>query len=544
MKKYSLYIACSLLLGMGACQKDVMEKEPLEYADLELVFDPLDSLGVNAEKFLYNIYNDLPRGYNRIDNNVLDAGTDDAVPSNINASVQYFSTGQWSPYLMPEDRWKVSYEVIRKVNIFLENIGRVPLKTDGLKEQWIAEARFMRAMAYFELSKRWSGVPIVGDKVFELNDDVALARDSYDEVVSYISNEIDAIVGDLPSEYTAAYFGRVTKGGALALKARNLLYAASPWHNESNDLQKWQAAADAAKDVMDLDFYSLTGNFTDAFLKRKNTEVILAYMASPNSTVERLNGPMGSQRGDQGLTNPTQDLVDAFGMANGLGIHEAGSGYDENDPYAGRDPRFYATIFHNNMSWLGRKVETFDGGLDRPLGYGRATSGETRTGYYMRKFLGTGGSNNSYSNAEHCFPIFRYAEVLLNYAEALNEVGGPTQDVYDAVEDVRRRAKLVPYALPAGLSKAEMRDRIRGERRVEMAFEEQRFWDIRRWKIAGDVLNKTLTGIQVIKQDDDSFQYNRVDVLKTSFDVNRMYLYPIPYSELLANPNMAQNPNW
>ncbi|MBV7529142.1 RagB/SusD family nutrient uptake outer membrane protein [Chitinophaga sp. sic0106] len=544
MRKYTLLLPVLACIGFAACQKDVIEKEPLEFIDDDLVFDKLDSLGVYAERYLYNVYADLPSGFNRVSSHILDAGTDDAVPNNATATVQYFSNGQWTPYNLPDNRWTQNYNIIQKVNLFLSKINQVPLKTAGLKEQWIAEARLMRAWAYFELTKRWGGVPLIGDQVFDINSDISYARNSYTDCVSYIVKEADTARKYLPAAYATAYYGRLTSGAAMALKSRVLLYAASELNNPDHNTEKWQAAAQAAKDVMDTKVYSLPTAFDDVYLKRKNSEIIVAYMTGQGYTVEMLNGPVGSKRGDGGATNPTQELVDEFEMANGKMITEAGSGYDAAKPYTGRDPRFYYTVFHNGMSWLGRTVETFDGGIDRALGFGNTVSGETRTGYYMRKFLTTAGTASSYTSADHCFPIIRYAEILLNYAEALNEASGPVKEVYDALHLIRQRAKLNPYTLPAGLNKEQMRERIRHERRIEMAFEEQRFWDIRRWKMADKVLNGSLHGVQITKAQDGSLTYKKVEVTPTKFLADRMYLYPIPYQEMISNGKMDQNPNW
>ena len=527
---------------MAACNKTV-ESGPLEDISIDLVFDKLDSVGTNAQQFLYNIYSVLPKGFNRVDNNVLDAGSDDAVPSAINQTVENFSTGKVQPSVLPDNAWSAEYAGIRKTNIFLANIGVVPLNLAGQKAQWISEARVLRAIFYFELIKRWGGVPLIGDTVFSLTDNVKYKRNSFDECVQYISNELDSSVSALPVSYTTAYFGRITQGAALAMKARLLLYAASPLHNPSNDPAKWQTAADAAQKVMSTGTYSLVSSFYNLFSTRSNTEVILAYYQSTGYAVEQLNGPIGSTRGDKGYTSPTQELVDEFEMANGTAITDAGSGYNPQNPYANRDPRLSLTVFYNGQSWLSRTVQTYDGGIDRPAGYGNATSGETRTGYYMRKFLSTSGSNSAYANSEHDFPIIRYAEILLDYAEASNEASGPGSAVYSAIESIRKRAGLSPYALPTGLTQDDMRQRIRHERRVEMAFEEQRFWDIRRWKIADSVLNGTLHGIQIVNNG-GNMVYSTVDVSQVQFDASKMYLYPIPYQEMVSNPNMEQNPNW
>ncbi|AYD48436.1 RagB/SusD family nutrient uptake outer membrane protein [Arachidicoccus soli] len=536
----SLLFFFPLLWG---CNK-TLESGPLEDISLNLVFDNKDSLGVNAQAFLYNIYGYLPTGYNRVNGDVLDAGDDDAIPSAINQPVEDFSLGKINPYTLPDNVWDDSYTAIRNVNIFLSNIDVVPLNLPGEKDQWKAEARVLRAIAYFELIKRWGGVPIIGDTVYNANEKIAITRSSFDQCVDYISAQIDSAKNYLPLSYNATYFGRITRGAALAIESRVLLYAASPLNNPTNDLSKWKAAADAADSVMNLGIYSLDNSFYDVFTSRKNSEVILAHYNSPNSSVERNNGPIGSPRGDKGLTSPTQELVDAFEMSNGDSINDPSSGYNPQNPYVNRDPRLAYTVFYNGQSWLGRTVQTYDGGIDRPAGYGNATSGETRTGYYMRKFLSTAGSLSSYSNTEHDFPIIRYAEILLNYAEAENEAVGPDASVYNAINAIRKRAGLNPYALPMGLSQIQMRSRIHHERRVEMAFEEQRFWDIRRWKIAGTVLNGTLHGMQITKNSDNTFTYKVVNADNVTFDATKMYIYPIPYKETISNTSLTQNPNW
>src|SRR5690606_31511954 len=194
---------------------------------------------------------------------------------------------------------------------------------------------------------------------------------------------------------------------------------------------------------------------------------------------------------------------------------------------------------YNGAPWLGRPVETFEGGADKPGG----TKQQTKTGYYLRKFMGNFETAVNYSNVNHDHILFRYAEVLLNFAEARNErLAAPDGEVYTAVEQIRERAGLQPFQLPAGLSKDQMREVIRNERRKELAFEEHRFYDVRRWKVAEQEFNKDLsamtiyqTGTGVIRQ--------RTPVLKMNFE-ERMYLAPIPFSEVIKNPQMTQNPGW
>ncbi len=413
-------------------------------------------------------------------------------------------------------------------------------------------------MFYFELIKRWGGVPLVGDKVFEASEKINIGRNTYSDCVAYIISELDAAMPYLLSAnasgtFAQNFYGRFGTGAAMALKSRLLLYAASPLNNPTNDLTKWSLAANASKAIMDsvsqgkfifalhnavsTSHYTTTtlasattasnltayvasvNKFLSIFSTASNNEIILPYMSGTNTSVEVSNDPVGYTRAGQGKTNPTQELVDEYEMTNGKMIGETGSGYDPSSPYYNRDPRFPSTILHNGLYWLTRNVQTFDGGLDRPFGFGLINSGETRTGYYMRKFMTSNASNTSFTATNHVFPIFRYTEILLNYAEAQNEAAGPDISVYNAINAIRARVGMPN--LPIGLSQAEMRIKIRHERRVEMAFEEQRFWDIRRWKVAGTVLNGILHGVQGTLNG-GTVTYKVVEVTPVKFDVNKI----------------------
>jgi hypothetical protein len=586
-------ISAMLTFATVGCKKLMDDTPPVELIGADVIFDTKDSLGVNAEKFLNNIYADLPKGFNRISaasrtlfsvtanvGNMLDAGSDDAVPNSNTDQVQYFSTDGISAGVNPDNTWNLNYGGIRKVNIFLSNIDRVPLFTKGLKDRWKAEARSLRAMFYFELLKRWGGIPLIGDKVFTVSEKINVPRNSYAEVQAYILSELAAampylLTANANGTFAPNLYGRFGRGAAMALKSRLLLYAASPLNNTGNDLSKWTDAAKAAKDIMDsvtvakfsyalnnaatTAHYSTTtlagvtttadlpayvasvNKFLSVFSTASNNEIILPYMTGTNIAVEASNDPVGYTRAGAGKTNPTQELVKEYEMTNGKMIGETGSGYEEANPYYNRDPRFPSTIMYNGLYWINRPVQTYDGGLDRPFGYGLRNSGETRTGYYLRKFMTSNASATSFTATNHVFPIIRYAEILLNYAEAQNEAVGPDNSVYSAINAIRTRVGMPN--LPLGLNQTDMRTRIRHERRVEMAFEEQRFWDIRRWKIAGDVLNGTLHGIEGTLTG-TTVVYQIVDVVPVKFNINKMFLYPIPFNEVVSNPSMTQNPNW
>lgn len=544
--KYRYHIIFILLgvLILNACKKD--ELRPQEYITPDYVYNKLDSSGQYAEQVLNNLYSYLPNGFNRIDHVVLGAATDDAIPSDQYNNIDVLSESTLNAVSdNPDGNWYKAYQAIRNVNLFLSHEDDVPID-ETTKTYWKAEARFIRTINYFELVKRYGGVPLIGAKLFSQDEVVTIKRNTYDECVKYMVNELDQIKNDLrPDPVSATDLGRITQGAALALKSRILLYAASPLNNPNDDLEKWQTAADAAKAVMDYGKFKLVNDFSSVFTDRENDEVILAYQRAQTKDMERQNAPVGyaEPNESQGYVSPTQELVDAFPMKNGLPLSDLNAGYNPDSPYLNRDPRFYATVFYNGAMWLRRKVETFEGGLDKPNGVQR----QTRTGYYMRKFLADYSNQEAYGNQNHNFPIFRYGEILLNYAEAENELG-QTGEAYTQLIALRKRAGIDPgsdkmYGLKQNMTTDEMRDAIHHERRIEMAFEEQRFWDVRRWKKAETVFSQALNGVEINRNADSTFSYQTIPVFKMTFDP-KMYLYPIPYKEIAGNSAITQNPGW
>jgi hypothetical protein len=272
-----------------------------------------------------------------------------------------------------------------------------------------------------------------------------------------------------------------------------------------------------------------------------NKEVIFASTAAAQNIVESNNAPVGFT-GALGRTNPTQNLVDAFEMANGKPITDPTSGYNPANPYANRDPRLALFIITNGSTFktgtLSRAVETFEGGLDNLP----TNVNSTKTGYYMRKFLSEAATYNITGAAQRRKPwvFFRYPEVLLDYAEALNEAAGPSAEVYNAVDLIRVRGGLA--TLPIGLSQVQMRDRIRNERRVELCFEEHRFFDVRRWKIAEDVFNQPIQGMKITKTG-TTLTYTPF-VVETRVFKAANYYYPISQTEINKAPALEQNPGY
>ena len=277
-----------------------------------------------------------------------------------------------------------------------------------------------------------------------------------------------------------------------------------------------------------------------------NPEIIFYRSGSNDYSIETSNGPLGfsGNATGNGRTLPTQNLVDAFPMLDGKPAGESrytlGTGADQ---YNNRDPRLDYTVLHYGSTWLNTTLDTSVGGTNNPSN----TSEYSTTSYFMRKFMGNFENSSEYSNTVHNWIVYRYAEILLNLAEARNEYSGPDQDVYDAIIALRARAGVEAgddnrYGLDSDLTQAEMRDIIRNERRIEMAFEEQRYWDIRRWRIAEEVFQEPLRGLE-IRTSGGSLTFEEVDVLTPSF-ATRQYLYPISYDEVVKNNNMVQNPNW
>ena len=571
--------AWMLLLTAVSCT-DSYEGTPVNMFTEDYLFSRTDSNGVVARQFLNRIYWYMRNGHNGVNGDYLDAASDDALSVNSgDPDVYKLAVGRYSASsTIPSDMiWTDPYGLIRRVNILLNGIDVVPFNTTyidalgnarPLNVSMKAEARFLRAYFYFELMKRYGGIPIIGDKVYDLNENIELPRSTFEQTVKYIVSELDAIKDDLrslPLPDAAANAHVVTTQAAQALKIRVLLYAASPLFNEkpvesgnelvgyaTYDRERWKTAADAARSFMNA--YGTDGgplgldpNFKDVFTNTIHKEMIFFRENDSNTSIETANGPLGLSGAKQGngRTNPTQNLVDAFLMKDGYFINEEGSAYeyDPQHPYDNRDPRLEYTIIHNGTNWLNNTMQTWQGGANNPLG-----SSYSLTSYYMRKFMGNFESGSEYQATLHNWVMFRYAEILLNFAEAENEyLSSPSQDVYDAIIALRKRAGIEAgndnlYGLRDDMSQADMRKVIQNERRIELAFEEHRYWDIRRWRLAemiyaqpvkGMFITTSLTGTTYIPQ----------DVLTVDWD-NKRYLYPIPYSEVIKNKNMVQNPNW
>jgi hypothetical protein len=443
-----------------------------------------------------------------------------------------------------KEEWYYHYSGIKTSNILLENIDKVTAIDPTLKERMKAEARFLRAWHYFQLTTWWGDVPLF-EKDVTIDESKIVSRTPKAQVVDFILKELDAIAAVLPvnTAYAEADRGRITKGAAIALKARVLLYE-SRWQELATTCE--QLIGNTANGT-----YGLFNSYEGLFLPQNeyNNEVILDLQYVPNTTNRTWNNffdfaPLSVGARLNGLA-PTQELVDSYLMTNGKRINEAGSGYDENSPYVNRDPRLTSTVVYNGYQWK-KPDNTIQVIYTKPGEAGPDVyspgSVASPTGYYLRKYYDPTSLTNFQSGLN--LMLIRYADILLMYAEAKNELGQLDAGTWDrTIKALRTRAGFTDAAalnFPA-TSQAALREIVRNERRTELAMEGQRIFDIRRWKTAEVVLNGWAHGARYGLPSVDN-GYIRANL--RSFDANKAYLWPIPRDERSINPNLTQNPGW
>jgi hypothetical protein len=568
----SIKVALIVLMSLSACKKSgFLDNKSTTTLNEEIVF----SDSTNTMNFLGRIYEDSGFSFYKLRYQVgsTEIATDDADPTGINNTDAgtILRTGTYSPINFPMiDFWSTPYKDIRRVNLLLSKLSKTPL-SDATQRRVSAEARFLRAWYYQKLVCSFGGVPLIGDQLFQPEDIINIPRSSYGECVEYIVTELDAAAKALPTvaQYSSSDYGRATQGACLALKSRVLLFSASPLFNGGSlttdpnlakiisyptyDVDHWQKAADAAMDVMNLNQYNLELDNTTApgygfynvFLKRVNSEYIFAFYRAQNKDFESVYNPIS--RGGNKYIMPTQQLVDAFPMNNGKAITDPASGYNADNPYVKRDPRFHYSIIYNGSNYYNNTtatqvpINTYEGAPSD--GYPI-----TLTGYYSRKMCDSTIAANSSATTQRDWPLIRYAEILLNYAEAINETGQTTL-AYAPLITLRNRAGIIAgsdglYGLKANMTQAEMRGIVRNERRVELMFEDQRWDDIRRWKIAVEVNNGANKAMKITKSG-TTFIYqivNVVGLLHATTTAN--FLLPIPQSEISRMPALLQNPGY
>lgn len=542
MKKYLSIIAAALLMGSFSSCSDFLDRYPLE----ELSDESFWKTEKDAEMAVSNLYNVLPTW--DVDEAI---NSDDAVHG-----IKWAAGNQSKGVYDPSDYgWSGEYGYIRQANLILEKIQEMDLSEDAYKKLE-GQARFFRAYTYFTLIRSFGAVPYI-DKPLELTDVENITRTPKDEVYAKVMEDFDIAIANLPVQWDDANSGRITKGAAMAMKARAALY-----------YNNWQTAMDEAKKVMDLGQYELydkdnTGRYKELFWEVADgcDEFILSVQFNAPTRTHYLIGWECFPTLGWGGLNPTQSLVDAFEDINGAPIANS-TIYDSTNPFANRDPRLEVNVLHDGETMYGVTIKVAPLSSSGNTGIGQHGDA-TATGYYQQKWLDPSIDPQSTGwDMGKDWVVIRYAEVLLTYAEAKNELSPLDPSAFDAVNQVRRRVGMPdlqntdPTKPTYCGTQDDLRKRIWNEWRVEFALEGgKRQWDIRRWGIAKDVLNAPFEGLRYTLVDDPNapkgdngkkciLYVGEPLKLTGSHYEDHNYLLPIPQTEIDLNPKLEQNPGY
>jgi len=590
--KISAVVFAVTLLCNSSCKK-YLDQVPNDRITIEQVFQKKGP----TEQYLANIYSYVEDQANVWGDNPWVGNADEVDVTWSKYNIYNLNIGNISASNALFDKWGYYYKGIRSATYFMNHIEGnaeiLALNGQQLITQYKAEARFLRAYYYFLLMRQYGPVVLVGDTEIPVDaeaSEMQLPRTSYDECVNYVVSELDkaaAILPRVPSSNGAASdinYGRATVGMALAVKARLLLYAASPEFNGNTDFsgfknqdgkalinqtydpQKWKKAADAAKAVIDLGLYSLykdasgdpIKSYQGVFFQQWNSEQI--FNRKSNNQPDFDTNAMPRQAGGWNGIGVTQEQVDAYFMNDGKPITESLlysetgfttiGGQQIFNMYVNREPRFYASVTYNNSSFQGGKmtaaapISFYASGQNGKNGH---PTDWTKTGYLVRKNVGPSTNNGSGGNGtKQARPeaLFRLGEVYLNYAEALNEYSPGNPDIVKYLNLIRERAGVPQYGsanLPVPTGQSDMRTRIWQERRIELAFESHRWFDIRRWKIAAQVMGE-MHGMDINK-DDNTF-YKRSVASNHIFRAPASYFFPISQYDMDRAKLVVQNPGW
>lgn len=563
MKK--ILIALSLVLLTTSCD-DILDISPKDRIVDDAVW--VDENLIRA--YHASLYNSLPHGF-RI--NMQSKTTDEAyctksngasiiaygtiTPDNLGSISVTDWTGGCNLYI-----WDSAFQNIRKINVFLEKMKESTLAMDD-KDRLIAESKFLRAYIYFMLIERYGEAPIVTQS-YELGTDITFTSASFDECVKFIEENIAEAMPALPAFYatTDANFGRATQAACQALLSRLYLYAASPLFNKNNDKDKWQKASDAAETFLKTyKQYELYPDYIECFNQpsgTENKEIILArnftVTNGHNAPMDNLNRRFGGYGGWWASNGPSQNLVDDYDMlngepafiwTNGIKSINPASGYDPQNPYKNRDPRLDATVIHDESNYHGEFFEMWVASDGKSWGYDnyRQNADNPITNYVLRKFMpGEDTPLNWQTPCTVPWIFFRLGEIYLNYAEAQFELGH--EDVCrDYISKIRNRVGMPK--IPETVTGENLRQRLYNERRIELAFEEHRYFDLRRWKIAMDIENRPIYGITITKDIDTGKKvYKEEKLLERAF-TPQMYLLPISNAEIKKNKGtLLQTETW
>ena len=521
--KNRLVIMCIVAIAVCSCKKNFLDRQPLtEYSETTLWTGANDAIAAcNA-------------AYSKFEDGQWVVYMDDASDNAHNpypwegwqefGNMQLLSPNSWSP--------KYDFTTITQCNWFLANIDKTPMD-QALLTRMKGEVRFIRAYEYFERSQLFGDFPLV-TQMLTATEANAVERTPKADVVQFILSELDTIASTLPTSYEANDRGRVTQGAALALKARVELFN-----------QKYTESAASSKKVMDLGVYSLFPNYQDLFrIKNEyNSEIVLdrGYLETdPKLTVGLMVlAPESTPGGGWSSVNISQSLIDAYEMANGKTIDDPTSGYNVDFPFVNRDPRLLQTAIVPGAEYAGIIFNPMD---PNSLDYWPAYN---YTGYVGRKYINYKSDFSDLYQAGLNIPLIRYAEVLLTYAEAKIELNDIDNTVYDALDKIRLRAGLPVVDQAKYATQEELRGLLRRERRVELAMEGLRWYDIQRWKIGEQVMNGPVYGARISTIDaNGNVTYTSTDHAKIEdrvFDPAKNYLWPVPQGQIDLGKNLKQN---
>lgn len=565
-----------LHLSLTSCEKMMggfLEKPP----GVDVTQDTIFSTQNNVETFLMGIYKDgmytdLPEWNDRNGRRDSPFGcyTDEAENVATWYSSQVYNTASITPDNNGDGgRWTYRWKAIRSINTLLERIDDVPDANTEYKRQARGQALFIRGLCYFEMFKRYGGVPIV-DKSFSMDDPASMKveRATLEETVNFIVKDAEQAATLLPDTWPSHLTGKATKGAALMLKSRTLLYAASPLsntdippmtlpgHNDlicygNNDANRWKLAADAAKEVINwapqgqvqlIDDKGADKNYQYTWSEPDNAEVIMSSKLTGvtgawDDIFKSLNNFYFAQSG----TMITQNFVEKYEKKDGTAPYwDPKGGNNLTQMYEDLDPRFGQSIGYNGSYWNNDfpVLTLWQGAVPAnspPLL-------DLKTGYWVRKYIPIEMDLNTSVYA--VWTLYRLAEAYLNYAEALNEFQGPAPEAYQAVNIIRARSGMPNF--PPGLSKEAFREKIRNERAIELFFEEHRLWDVTRWRIAEQegVMQGNMWGIRIYKLPEPGTEFRwEPYVFEERFWKASMYRIPFPRSEI-DKGYIVQNPGW
>ncbi len=567
--KTTFYILLIFILSTTvACENDILNLTPLDAVSEGAVWDDLDlvNLYVNAR------YNELPHGFSKWAGGLRFTGiTDESYHQHEQPHLRKHTNGGLTSdnLFFFNGFWFDAYEAIRNNTILLEQTETSELDADKIS-QFRAEARYLRAYFYAELISRYGGVPLI-ESTFQLEDDFSLERARYEDVVAFIIKELDLAIPDLLDRNKAVgeQFGRLTKGAGLALKARTLLYAASPLNNQQNSTEKWSEVALACEALFERNEYSLSGDYSGLFLNPSDPEVIFFKQFIDEFGEETSNSPEGYYQytgghridewrfpnGSGGWVseNPTQNFIDQYETLSGeipvLGytgsddnlqpiLNPAATDYDPARPYDNRDPRFAFSVYHDEAIFKGREIEMWNPGKDsRDPSVDFWWNGSVLS-YGIRKSLDESWSFESNFGSQQPWIYMRLSEFYLTYAEAQYHLG--REDLArDYVNRIRARQGVnMPPIDASGLA---LLDKIKHERKIELAFEGNRWYDARRWRDAEIDFSQSVIGLEVTKT--ATAKSYRFYVEETRSYPENHYVWPLPIQEILRS-NLEQNPGY